>query len=71
MGIIFPDFNNSVESQIMSKKCLIRDDTECQMEGDAILSVQIEKLRKVAELRWDGAIELIRVEVPEKAPLNR
>jgi len=37
------------------------------MEGDAILSVQIDELREVAELRWDGASEIIRVEVPERA----
>ena len=35
------------------------------MEGDATLSVQIDEHREVAELGWDGAIELIRVEVPE------
>ena len=35
------------------------------MEGDATLSVQVFQLREVAELRWDGATELIRVEVPE------
>jgi len=35
------------------------------MEGDAILSVQSGELREIAELRWDGATELIRVEVPE------
>jgi len=36
------------------------------MEGDAILSVQIGELREVAELWWNGASELIRVEVPGK-----
>jgi len=35
------------------------------MEGDATLSVQLLQLREVAELRWDGANEIIRVEVPE------
>jgi len=40
------------------------------VEGDANLSVQIDELREVAELRWDSAIEIIRVEVPEKAPLS-
>jgi len=35
------------------------------MEGDATLSVQIDEHREVAELRWDGATELIRVEAPE------
>jgi len=39
------------------------------MEGDAIVSVQIGELLEVAELRWDGATELIRVEVPERATL--
>jgi len=34
------------------------------MEGDAILSVQIVDLSEVAELRWDGAAELILIEVP-------
>jgi len=29
------------------------------MEGNAILSVQIDQLREVAELRCDGASELI------------
>ena len=32
-----------------------------------ILSVQPCELREVTELRWDGAIELIRVEGPERA----
>jgi len=40
------------------------------MEGDAILSVQPSELREVAELRWDGAIEVIRVEVPERESDN-
>jgi len=35
------------------------------MECDVILSVQRGELIKVAKLRWDGASELIRVEVPE------
>jgi len=29
------------------------------------LSAQIDEHREVAELRWDGAIELIRVKLPE------
>jgi len=33
-------------------------------EGDAILSVQPSEHREVAELRRDGATELIEVEVP-------
>jgi len=37
------------------------------MKGDAILSVQPCELREVTELRWDSAIELIRVEGPERA----
>ena len=41
--------------------------SEWQMEGDATMSVQIGDLREVAELRWDGASEIIRVEVPERA----
>ena len=36
------------------------------MEGDAIPSVQPCEHRKVAELRWDGATELIRGEGPER-----
>ena len=39
------------------------------MEGDAILSVQLLQHREVAELRWDGAIELIRVEGPERTTI--
>jgi len=39
-------------------------------ELDAILNVQIDELRKVAELRWDGAGELIRLEPPERARIN-
>jgi len=39
------------------------------VEGDAILSVQRGKLSEVAKLRWDGATELIRVEVPERATI--
>jgi len=35
------------------------------MAGDATLSVHIDDHREVAELRWDGATELIVVEVPE------
>jgi len=35
-------------------------------ERDAILSVQLLQHREVTELRWNGATELIRVEVPEK-----
>jgi len=38
--------------------------------GDAILSVQLLQLREVAELRWDGATELILVEVPERATIQ-
>jgi len=41
------------------------------MNGDATLSVQIGELRELAERRWDGAIELIRVEVPEKAIMKQ
>jgi len=41
------------------------------MEGDAILNIQPLELRKVAELRWDGAIELIRVEVPDRAAISQ
>ena len=41
------------------------------MDGDATLSVQIDELSKVAELRWDGAIELIRPEGPERVPVKQ
>jgi len=35
------------------------------------MSVQIVELREIAELRWDGAIELIRVERPERSDDER
>jgi len=41
------------------------------MEGDASLSVQIGEHREVAELRWDGAVELIRLEPPERATMTQ
>jgi len=41
------------------------------MEGDVILIVQQFQLHEVAELRWDGAIELIGVEVPDRATITR
>jgi len=37
------------------------------MEGDGAVSVQPCEHREVAELRWDGAGELIVGEVPERA----
>ena len=40
------------------------------IEGDAILIVQVLQHREVAELRWDGASELIRVEAPERATMT-
>jgi len=40
------------------------------MESDAILSAQIRKLREVAELRWDGASEIIRGEIAERATMK-
>jgi len=40
------------------------------MEGDVILSVQRGELSEVAELRWDCAIEPIRVEPPERATMR-
>jgi len=45
--------------------------TTVSMEGDAILSVQPEQLREVAELWWDGASELILVEIPERATMRQ
>jgi len=41
------------------------------MEGDAILIAQMGEVREVAELRWDGAIELIQAEVPERATMTQ
>jgi len=41
------------------------------MEADEDLNVQLFQLREVAELRWDGASEIIRVEVPERATMNQ
>jgi len=40
------------------------------MESDAILCVQIVDIREVAELRWNGANEIIRIEGSEKATMN-
>jgi len=34
--------------------------------NDVRLSVQFGELSEVAELRWDGAIKLIREEVPDE-----
>jgi len=36
-----------------------------------MLSVHHSQLSEVAELRWDGAIELIRVELPEIGIINK
>jgi len=36
-----------------------------------LLSVQIGELREVAELRWDGASELIPGEVSERTTMNQ
>ena len=41
------------------------------MESGATLSVQIGEHREVAELRWDGATELIRVEGPEGTTMTQ
>jgi len=40
------------------------------MKGDAILTVQRDELSEVAELRWDGAGEIIRVKGPERARMK-
>jgi len=40
------------------------------MMGDAGLSVQIDELREVAELRWDSASEIIRGEIPARATMK-
>ena len=40
------------------------------MENEAILSVQLHQLREVAELRGDGASELIPGEVPERTAMS-
>ena len=34
------------------------------------MSAQAKELCEVAERRWDGASELIRVEVPERATMK-
>jgi len=39
-------------------------------QNDAMPSVQVMQHHEVAELRWDGASELIRVEGPERAIIN-
>jgi len=39
-------------------------------EDDAILKVQLSKLREVAELRWDGIAKLIRGYFPVKRVAN-
>jgi len=41
------------------------------MESDATLSVQRLQHGEVAELRWDGATEFIRVEDPERATMTQ
>ena len=51
-------FQYRVKSEIIYK---------VSMEGDVILSVQPLQLIEVAELRWNSATELIRVEMPERA----
>ena len=60
---------NNVKSEIL-RNIKIRDNT-VSMEGDAIRSIQIDELCEVAELRWDGANELIPVEVPERATMTQ
>ena len=39
------------------------------MIGDAILSVQPLQFREVAELRWDGASEIVQEEAPARATM--
>jgi len=39
-------------------------------ENDAILSVQIHELSEAAEVRRNGASELIRVETPEAVAMK-
>ena len=41
------------------------------MECNVILSVQPRELLEVAELCWDGAIEFIREEAPERATMTQ
>ena len=41
------------------------------MKGYETLSVQLLQHSEVAELRWDGAIDLIRVDGPERAIMKR
>ena len=40
------------------------------IENDVIVRVQIFQLSEITELRWDGPIESIRVEPPEKATMK-
>jgi len=40
------------------------------MESDANLSVQPLQLREVAELWWDGATEIVQVEVPARTTMK-
>ena len=63
---------NMHNTNILSKFCQIRDHAQClTMEGDSILIVQLFQHREVAELRRNGATELIRLEVPERATMKQ
>ena len=59
----FTDYNNSVKSENIISYTV-------PMEIDAILRVQRGELREAAQLRWDGARELIIGEQPERATMT-
>ena len=46
------------------------NNTQCQMVGDADLNAQIGELYDVAELKRDGASELIREKEPARMTLK-
>ena len=53
-------FEGATYSHIIKiKNTVISEIITMSMESDAILSVQHLQHREVAELRWDGATELI------------
>jgi len=62
--MIFPNYRNSVKSQFIHN-------VPSKMEGDAIPIVQHLQLSEVAELRWDDATKLIRLEGAEGATINQ
>jgi len=59
--------NQIYNKQIMPNQILCTE----SIGGDASLIVQVFQHREVAELRWDGASELIQVEVPERSTMTQ